>query len=261
MASAATQESVIDIHSGGEDLRFPHHDNEIAQSEAYFGGDYSNTDKDCDCGHQWINYFLHTGHLHIEGQKMSKSLKNFITIEEALTKYTARQLRICFLLHAWDQGMDFSSGSINEAIMFETTLQNFFINVKALTEESKSDELAGNPWPSSHKVDINETNLTSVFNDYQKQIHRAFCDSINTPEIMQSLLSIVNKCNIYISGGRNHVNVDLLESIALYITRICRVFGLADHTHESIGFGRQNGEERSSMSVNAFSESQRNKYY
>jgi cysteinyl-tRNA synthetase len=59
---------LLDIHSGGIDLSFPHHDNEMAQSEAYYG-----------C-RQWVNYFLHAGHLHIEGQKMSKSLKNFITI-------------------------------------------------------------------------------------------------------------------------------------------------------------------------------------
>ena len=61
----------LDIHTGGEDLRFPHHDNELAQAEAFY--------HDCGCS-QWVNYFLHTGHLSIEGLKMSKSLKNFITI-------------------------------------------------------------------------------------------------------------------------------------------------------------------------------------
>lgn len=60
---------ILDIHSGGIDLAFPHHDNELAQSEAQY-----------EC-RQWVNYFLHSGHLHIEGQKMSKSLKNFITIQ------------------------------------------------------------------------------------------------------------------------------------------------------------------------------------
>lgn len=60
---------LLDIHTGGVDLKFPHHDNEIAQSEAYYG-----------CA-QWTNYFLHSGHLNIEGLKMSKSLKNFITIQ------------------------------------------------------------------------------------------------------------------------------------------------------------------------------------
>lgn len=68
----------IDIHSGGVDLKFPHHDNEIAQSEAAYGHD------------NWTNFFLHSGHLHIQGCKMSKSLKNFITIKDALKKYTAR---------------------------------------------------------------------------------------------------------------------------------------------------------------------------
>ena len=59
----------MDIHSGGVDLKFPHHDNELAQSEACHGND------------NWVQYFLHTGHLTIAGCKMSKSLKNFITIK------------------------------------------------------------------------------------------------------------------------------------------------------------------------------------
>ncbi|KAI6184940.1 Cysteinyl-tRNA synthetase [Aphelenchoides bicaudatus] len=70
----------LDIHAGGSDLKFPHHDNEIAQCEAHY-------DKD-----QWVNYFLHCGTLRIEGLKMSKSLKNFITIKKALDTYTARQI-------------------------------------------------------------------------------------------------------------------------------------------------------------------------
>jgi cysteinyl-tRNA synthetase len=61
--------SVLDIHGGGIDLKFPHHDNELAQSEAYWTS-----------GKQWVNYFIHTGHLGIQGLKMSKSLKNFTTI-------------------------------------------------------------------------------------------------------------------------------------------------------------------------------------
>jgi cysteinyl-tRNA synthetase len=84
MASAIFGDN-MDIHSGGVDLAFPHHDNEMAQSEVTrflawviplvdFRQAYHN------CG-SWVNYFLHTGHLHIDGLKMSKSLKNFITID------------------------------------------------------------------------------------------------------------------------------------------------------------------------------------
>src|SRR5271156_5274719 len=91
--------SNMDIHSGGIDLAFPHHDNELAQSEAYWS----------DGGNkQWVNYFLHMGHLSIQGSKMSKSLKNFTTIRTALDRkdWTARSLRIVFLLGNWREGIE-----------------------------------------------------------------------------------------------------------------------------------------------------------
>ena len=79
MAASIFKTYPLDIHSGGIDLKFPHHDNEIAQSEAYY------------CCNNWINNFWHCGHLHIDGLKMSKSLKNFITIKHILNedKYTS----------------------------------------------------------------------------------------------------------------------------------------------------------------------------
>jgi len=86
----------MDVHAGGSDLKFPHHDNELAQSEAYHG---------CQ---QWVNYFFHFGHLHIKGLKMSKSLKNFVTIRQALGTHTARQIRLMFLLQPWDKPMNYS---------------------------------------------------------------------------------------------------------------------------------------------------------
>jgi cysteinyl-tRNA synthetase len=84
----------VDINGGGIDLNFPHHENQLAQSEAFY---------DCE---QWVNTFVHTGHLHIDGLKMSKSLKNFITIGAALKMYSARQIRFLFLLHQWCDPMD-----------------------------------------------------------------------------------------------------------------------------------------------------------
>lgn len=83
--------------AGGVDLKFPHHDNELAQAEAYFNNDH------------WVRYFLHTGHLHIDGCKMSKSLKNFITIKQALAENSPALLRISFLLHSWKDTLDYSS--------------------------------------------------------------------------------------------------------------------------------------------------------
>lgn len=123
----------MDIHSGGIDLAFPHHDNELAQSEAYH---------DCQ---QWVNYFLHTGHLSIEGQKMSKSLKNFITIREALEKYTSRQLRLAFLTTAWDGPMDFKDDVMEEMKSLEEKLCVWFSKAELIHEKVEAGDIQGVP--------------------------------------------------------------------------------------------------------------------
>lgn len=82
----------------------------ISHAQARFGHDH------------WISYFLHSGHLTIEGCKMSKSLKNFITIKEALSRYSARQLRLAFLLHAWNTTLDYSEATMAEALQTEKAL-------------------------------------------------------------------------------------------------------------------------------------------
>ena len=108
--------SSMDVHSGGIDLAFPHHDNELAQSEAYFF--------EPDKGeHTWVRYFLHMGHLSIAGSKMSKSLKNFETIEDALaTTYTSRSLRTVFLLGKWHDGVEISPEMRSHADSWEATV-------------------------------------------------------------------------------------------------------------------------------------------
>ena len=116
---------VIDIHSGGIDLAFPHHDNELAQSEAYW---HDAADELENCHHQWVNYFLQMGHLSIQGLKMSKSLKNFITVKEALSKgeWTARGLRIIFLLTGWKESMEITASLIKSGQAWEYKINNFF---------------------------------------------------------------------------------------------------------------------------------------
>lgn len=90
--------SQIDIHSGGKDLEFPHHENEEAQSCCHHGTE------------QWINYWIHTGHLHSQGDvKMSKSLKNTISIEEFLKKHSGNEFRLLCLLTHYRKGKSNSS--------------------------------------------------------------------------------------------------------------------------------------------------------
>ncbi|TVY16675.1 Cysteine--tRNA ligase [Lachnellula arida] len=141
--------SQMDIHSGGIDLAFPHHDNELAQSEAYF----------CEHGkgpHSWVNYFLHMGHLSIAGSKMSKSLKNFQTIRDALTTdYTPRGMRIVFLLGRWNDGVEISPDMRTMAESWEASVNNFFIVVKSLIAEKKANT-------NAHKADADIRGLEAV---------------------------------------------------------------------------------------------------
>ncbi|KAJ3757808.1 hypothetical protein EV360DRAFT_95027 [Lentinula raphanica] len=92
MASAVLGDN-MDIHSGGIDLAFPHHDNEMAQSVVC-------VPRLSDL--RQLFHTLHTGHLHIEDLKMSQSLRNFLTIDEILQKYTARQIRLAFMTQLWN---------------------------------------------------------------------------------------------------------------------------------------------------------------
>lgn len=151
--------STLDIHTGGVDLKFPHHDNEIAQSEAYFNSP------------DWVKYFLHTGHLTIAGCKMSKSLKNFITIQQALEKNSATQLRLAFLLHSWKDTLDYSDNTMEMAVQYEKMLNEFFLNVKDLTRHV----VTGLPRNVFNDWGKPETELQQKFNTSKAAIHAALC--------------------------------------------------------------------------------------
>ncbi|KIL65876.1 hypothetical protein M378DRAFT_76124 [Amanita muscaria Koide BX008] len=219
----------LDIHSGGIDLAFPHHDNEMAQSEAYH---------DCD---SWVNYFLHTGHLHIEGLKMSKSLKNFITIDEILQKYSARQLRLAFLTQLWNVKVDFSESLMTgEVRNIEQTINNFFTVAKALLNQARN---ADSKSDGSHKNHEQEKALTSKFYESQQAFRSALCDSFNTPKALDTIRDLVSRTNVYINTQGSKVNVDLVESIARWISRMLRMFGLGEGESDDIGWGQETKED------------------
>lgn len=145
----------LDIHTGGVDLKFPHHDNEIAQSEAHFDSE------------SWVNYFLHTGHLTIAGCKMSKSLKNFITIKEALQKHTSTQIRFAFLLHSWKDTLDYSDNTMEIALKYEKLLNEFFLNVKDILRQNSVKEM--------QKFEAKELSLCNKLFETKQKVHAALC--------------------------------------------------------------------------------------
>ncbi|NXX83412.1 SYCC protein, partial [Urocolius indicus] len=219
MAGSILGES-MDIHGGGFDLRFPHHDNELAQSEAYFENDH------------WVRYFLHTGHLTIAGCKMSKSLKNFITIKDALKKHTARQLRLAFLMHSWKDTLDYSNNTMESAIQYEKFMNEFFLNVKDILRAPTDVTGQFQKWENQ------EAELNKNFYDKKAAIHEALCDNIDTRSVLEEMRSLVSQSNSYIAAkksSRQMPNRLLLENISSYLTQMLKIFGAID-SNDAIGF-------------------------
>lgn len=207
MASALLGDN-FDIHSGGEDLRFPHHDNELAQSEAFFG---------CK---QWVNYFLHAGHLHIEGKKMSKSLKNFVTIREALEKHSARQIRILFLLQGWEKTINFAHAALDEAQSKEKRLKEFFLEIETRRRKGFMDE---------QKWDDIDIQFEAFIESSEDRVHSALSDSFDYPLAFHCVFDLISETNKYITNSSN-VKLLLLEKSAQFVQKMIRVFGLLEDT-------------------------------
>ncbi|PHH86010.1 hypothetical protein CDD83_10877 [Cordyceps sp. RAO-2017] len=207
----------MDIHSGGIDLAFPHHDNELAQSEAFF----------CQHGkgeHTWVNYFLHMGHLSISGSKMSKSLKNFQTIQDALsTTYTARSMRIVFLMGKWNDGVEISPDMRAQADNWESTISNFFTNTKSWLAE------AGGVSGGVQSLSIGEakaaSGLGAELEQAKRDVEAALVNSFDTPRAMLVMLKLVNSTNAYLKDNKE-ADLGGVEAIARWITKMVGIFGL-----------------------------------
>ncbi|KAM8712580.1 hypothetical protein ACLKA7_012990 [Drosophila subpalustris] len=225
--------STFDIHTGGVDLKFPHHDNELAQSEAAYNES------------EWVKYFLHTGHLTIAGCKMSKSLKNFITIQEALKKHSATQLRLAFLLHSWKDTLDYSENTMEMATQYEKFLNEFFLNVKDLTRLV----LTGKAMDQFTEWTSLESALQTKFGEAQAQVYAALCDNIDTRSALDSIRELVSNTNIYIRDNKSRLNHLLLRKIATYITNLLHTFGAINGPRGGIGFPLGGGDSNNAASI------------
>ncbi|KAL8869189.1 MAG: hypothetical protein Q9174_004454, partial [Haloplaca sp. 1 TL-2023] len=201
--------SQIDIHSGGIDLAFPHHDNEMAQSEAYW------CQKHGQCKNQWVNYFMHMGHLSIQGSKMSKSLKNFTTIREALSRgdWTPRGLRIVFLLGGWREGIEITDEIVKEGSAWEDKVNNFFIKVNDIQDRASGED----------DTQTFDKGMESSLQNARKEVHEALCDSFNTGSAMRTISELISEYN---SADKSSINTNQTLEIARWITSIINTFGL-----------------------------------
>lgn len=234
--------SQIDIHSGGIDLAFPHHDNELAQSEAYW------CNRSHHSQHQWVNYFIHMGHLSIQGSKMSKSLKNFTTIREALSSgdWTPRGLRIVFLLGGWRDGIEITQSLVKEGSSWEEKVNvGLLVEFEVIYSSLRSDEAQNfffrlndvhDKQCTSHQMSTEH----SPWQQLQKakdRVYDALCDSFNTPLAMRAVSELITEFNSLDMAGLT-TEQQLLDT-ARWLTSIVNTLGLngaARPDEESIGW-------------------------
>jgi cysteinyl-tRNA synthetase len=168
----------FDIHGGGSDLKFPHHENEIAQSE-------------CVTGKEFAKVWMHTGSLRIDEQKMSKSLKNFITIKEALNESSSEALRFFLISSHYRSPLNYSDEGLKEA---KNSLDRLYNSLQDLSYET--DE--------------------HVPSEYSEKFHDAMQDDFNSPSAISVLFEMVKQINILkIEDQLTHANTLASELISL----------------------------------------------
>ena len=184
-----------DIHGGGQDLIFPHHEAEIAQIEAISGKS------------PLVKYWLHTGFLTVKGQKMAKSLGNFITIKDFLKNYSSRILRFFALKSHYRSPIDYSENAVLEVKKDLKRLDEFLEKIQRLKSKFK----------------IPNINIASLLRKTQKDFAKAMEDDFNTPKAIASIFQLVNEGNTLIA--QNKINSQGARDIVNFLRKTDKIFG------------------------------------
>ncbi|HUR70076.1 MAG TPA: cysteine--tRNA ligase [Candidatus Thermoplasmatota archaeon] len=163
----------IDIHGGGWDLIFPHHENELAQSESANGVDF-------------VKYWLHVGFLTVEGVKMSKSLGNFTTLNAALAEWPAPALRLWFAGTHYRSPIDYSLAALGQAAKTVERFTTMLANAEHARKAARADER-----PADH-------DLLATLEKRAKSFEAAMEDDFNTPLALSVLFEVTGDINKYL---------------------------------------------------------------
>jgi cysteinyl-tRNA synthetase len=199
MSQKFLRTDTLDIHAGGLDLIFPHHENEIAQAEALTGKTFA-------------KYWIHHGLLTINGQKMSKSLGNFVTIKDFINKYkNSNFLKIFFLSTHYSHPIDFTNEKIEEAKKaydrFRILFQKLDIKFGSRDTENLPDGKRGN------------------IDDFREGFKIAMDDDFNTSAALAVLFNMVNECNKILDNEHDD-NRFMLRYAVKVINELAEILGL-----------------------------------
>ena len=186
-----------DIHGGARDLIFPHHESEIAQMEAISGNE------------PLVNYWVHTGFLTTNGEKMSKSLGNFLTIRDLLANYSKEIFRLFILSSHYRSPIDYKESAIDQAKENVASISEFYTAIFEIA--SKSDE---------QNVEEENEHLT----DYKKRFYAELDDDFNTPKAIAVLFELMKHANPIIANDK--LPAEGAHDILKFLNEINSIFGI-----------------------------------
>ena len=185
--------NTIDIHAGGQDLQFPHHENEIAQSE-------------CRNGHTFARYWMHNGYINVDGEKMSKSLGNFFTVRDISEKYDLGLVRFFLLATQYRNPVNFS----------DTVLEQAKAGLERLTNARDNAEfILGNLDDSGLRDE--EKDLAAGLDKYRDRFIEAMDDDLNTADAISVIFELAKFMNTKISDQSSkefvQLNLDIFNEL------------------------------------------------
>lgn len=200
MSMAILGES-FDIHAGGQDLIFPHHENEIAQSEAATGKPFA-------------RYWMHNGYINVDNQKMSKSLGNFFTVRDIAKEFDLEAVRMFMLSVHYRNPVNFSRELIQQA---EAALTRLRTARERLEEAQRVQETA------------EDAAFTASLDGFRARFEAAMDDDLNTADAIGALFDLVRACNTFVTEPRGGAAIDAAKAL---FDQLTGVLGLLQHKQE-----------------------------
>ena len=196
----------FDIHGGGQDLVFPHHENEIAQSKCAYHGNFA-------------NYWLHNGFIQINGDKMSKSLGNFFLLREILEKFSGNVVRLFILSTHYRKPINFSFENMEDT---KKALQNIVKSMNKfenIVEKYKNEKI--------ENVKISE--FSQKIDEFDKKFEEAMNEDMNTPQALATIFDQIRETNKFISKNESEFSTiyyEIKKSYDSLKAKIENVFGI-----------------------------------
>lgn len=197
----------IDIHAGGQDLTFPHHENEVAQSEAH-------------SGKQFANYWMHNGYITIDNEKMSKSKGNFFTVRDILKEYDGEVIRFFLLSGHYRNPINFSDSLMEQAKNGLARMENAKSNLKHLISTCQGT------------MSEKEQDTLKGYDQYRQEFIAAMEDDLNTADAISTVFELVTAINTAVKDG---CSKEFAEKSLETLMELASVLGLLQHDQEDEG--------------------------